>query len=58
MKFDINDLLNVSCFCDTYRKMMPATKSKKDEETLAQSVVAESQTKLAEDKSNDSAMER
>lgn len=51
MKFSVNDLMNVSCFCDVYRKSLSEIKEQDSAETLAETVVVEA-------KDTDKTMER
>lgn len=41
MKFNVNDLVNVSCFCDVYRKSKSEMKAQAEAKNLAETVVAE-----------------
>lgn len=51
MKFSVNDLMNVCCFCDVYRKSLSEIKEQDSAETLAKTVVVEA-------KDTDKTMER
>lgn len=39
MKFGVNDLMNLSCFCDVYRRRNSDAKAENEHETLAETVV-------------------
>ncbi len=41
MKFDVQDLMSICCYCDVYRKVVKNNEAAKQEISIAEAVIAE-----------------